>query len=178
MAKGPTYVVQFRRRRQKKTDYKRRLNLLKSGKLRLVVRPSNKHTIVQLIRYEMEGDRVLVSAHSKELAGLGWKHATGNIPSSYLTGLLCGIKSVKQGIDGAVLDLGLLAYVKGGRIFAALKGVVDAGVSVPADEVVFPPDERLTGEHIAGHVKRSANINKDFESVKAKILKTKNGKKG
>jgi len=34
------------------------------------------------------------------------------------------------------------------RMAAALKGIVDAGVKVPADEKTFPPDERINGEHL------------------------------
>jgi large subunit ribosomal protein L18 len=31
---------------------------------------------------------------------------------------------------------------------AALKGVVDAGLEVPANEETFPPQDRLNGEHL------------------------------
>ena len=31
---------------------------------------------------------------------------------------------------------------------AALKGVIDAGVKVPADEETFPPEDRINGEHL------------------------------
>ena len=31
---------------------------------------------------------------------------------------------------------------------AALKGVIDAGVEVPANEETFPSDERINGEHL------------------------------
>jgi len=34
------------------------------------------------------------------------------------------------------------------RMAAALKGVIDAGVEVPADEETFPTDERINGEHL------------------------------
>ncbi|MEM3341348.1 MAG: 50S ribosomal protein L18, partial [Thermoplasmata archaeon] len=36
MAQGPRYSVKFRRRREGKTDYRYRLKLLKSGKVRAV----------------------------------------------------------------------------------------------------------------------------------------------
>ena len=44
---------------------------------------------------------------------------------------------------------------------AALKGVVDAGVNVPADEEAFPSDDRISGEHL--------KIKNDIVSVKSKI---------
>ncbi len=31
---------------------------------------------------------------------------------------------------------------------AALKGVVDAGVKVPADSETFPSDDRIKGDHL------------------------------
>ena len=31
---------------------------------------------------------------------------------------------------------------------AALKGVIDAGLDVPADPETFPADERINGEHL------------------------------
>ncbi|RLG58710.1 MAG: 50S ribosomal protein L18, partial [Candidatus Hydrothermarchaeota archaeon] len=94
MAKGPRYRVPFRRRREGKTDYRKRLKLLLSGKPRIVVRKTLKHTIVQVIDFDIKGDRVLVSAHSNELKKYGWQANTGNLPASYLTGLLCGKKAL------------------------------------------------------------------------------------
>ena len=32
---------------------------------------------------------------------------------------------------------------------AALKGVIDAGLEIPADKETFPPDERINGQHLA-----------------------------
>ena len=49
MANKKTYTVPFRRKREGKTNYKKRLGLLKSKSLRLVVRKSNKHILVQLV---------------------------------------------------------------------------------------------------------------------------------
>ena len=44
---------------------------------------------------------------------------------------------------------------------AALKGVIDAGVKVPADEETFPADERLSGEHL--------KVKNDIAIIKSKI---------
>ena len=49
MADSPIYKVSFRRRREKKTDYAKRLALVKSGKFRLVVRKSNSDTYAQIV---------------------------------------------------------------------------------------------------------------------------------
>ncbi len=34
------------------------------------------------------------------------------------------------------------------RMAAALKGVIDAGLQIPADPETFPADERINGEHL------------------------------
>ena len=34
------------------------------------------------------------------------------------------------------------------RVAAALKGVIDAGLQVPADSETFPADERINGDHL------------------------------
>ena len=67
MARGPRYRRPFRRRSEGKTNYHKRLNLLKSQKTRLVIRASNNHIKVQFIESKIGGDKVLISAFSKEL---------------------------------------------------------------------------------------------------------------
>ena len=149
MAKGPRYKVRFRRRREGKTNYYRRKRLLLSRKPRLVIRKTNGNTIVQLIEAHVQGDKTLASAISLELKKLyGWNISTKNIPAAYLTGLLAGIRAIKKGYTEAVLDIGLHLPIKGGRIYAALKGVIDAGLNVPHSPDVFPDESRLKGEHI------------------------------
>jgi len=160
-------VVQHRRRMSKKTDYKLRLALLKSGKNRLVIRKFNNSITGQLIKYEKNGDKTIASVKSTQLKSLGWKNHYGNIPSAYLSGLLLGTKIKEKKIKEAVLDLGLQKNTKGCRLYAFLKGVVDAGINVPHSPEILPPEERIKGNHI------NEKISKDFEHVKEKILKAK-----
>ncbi|MDD1717818.1 MAG: 50S ribosomal protein L18, partial [Methanoregulaceae archaeon] len=49
MAAGPRYFVRFRRRREGRTDYYRRMKLIVSDRPRMVVRRTNRQIIVQLI---------------------------------------------------------------------------------------------------------------------------------
>jgi large subunit ribosomal protein L18 len=152
MATGPRYRVPFRRRREGKTNYRARRALVLSRVPRLVVRLSLKNVIVQVIEAEAIGDKVIVSAHSRELVKkYGWLSNGGNIPSAYLTGLLCGYKAVAKGVQTAYLDIGLHIPSKGTRIFAALKGFVDAGVEVPHGDDIIPDEDRLSGKHIVGY---------------------------
>jgi large subunit ribosomal protein L18 len=160
---GPTYKVPFRRRREFKTNYRYRLKLLKSKLPRAVVRKSLKHTIVQFIKFDSEGDQVLATASSTELKKLGWDSSTSNLPAAYLTGLLAGKRAIKQNIDSAVLDIGLHPPVKGSKVFASLRGIIDAGISVPHGEEILPDDDRIHGKHI------SDSIPNQFENVKGKI---------
>lgn len=158
MATGPRYTVAFRRRREGKTNYRRRKALVLSGLPRFVVRCTLRRVIAQMIRAEIVGDKVLVSADSSELAKrYGWLGSRSNLPAAYLTGLLCGFKASASGVKKAVLDIGLRTPTKGSRVFAALKGVSDAGVSVPHDESVLPSEERIQGQHIVAYAEQLAS---------------------
>ena len=153
MAKGSSYRVQLRRRREGKTDYQARKALVTSRKPRLVTRASNRNVEAQIIIAKPHGDMVLASANSRELIkSYGWRAPTGNIPAAYLTGLLCGLKAKTSGIKEAILDIGLVSPTKGSKIFAVLSGVVDAGVDVPHSEEKIVK-ERMKGDHIAKYAK-------------------------
>lgn len=160
--------IQFRRKREKRTDYRRRLKLLLSKKPRLVIRKSIKSTTAQIINYTPEGDKVAASANSKSLAKLGWNQNTGNIPAAYLTGLMLGKKAKKAGIKEAVLDMGFTSSTKGSRIYAALKGVVDSGINVPTSQENLPDEKRIRGEHITSYEKQNP---KNFTKTKPETLK-------
>ena len=152
MATGPSYRVPFRRRREGKTDYRSRRALVLSRLPRLVVRRTLKHIIVQIVEAEVAGDKVVASAHSRELAKTyGWQGNCRNVPAAYLTGLLCGFKAIVHGVKKAVLDIGLHSPSRGARVFAALKGVLDAGVTVPHSENMLPDETRISGRHIADY---------------------------
>ena len=171
MAQNSRYRVPPRRRREGKTDYKARRALVLSGKPRLVTRSSLKNVVVQIIVAKPNGDEVLAVAHSKELTEkYGWKASAGNVPAAYLTGLLCGLKAKSKGVSEAILDIGLIAPTKGSKIFAALNGVVDAGIDVPHDEEKIVK-ERAKGEHIAKYGK-SLGVGSEVYSAKfSKYLK-------
>jgi large subunit ribosomal protein L18 len=152
MATGPSYRVPFRRRREGKTDYRSRKALVLSRLPRLVVRRTLKNIFVQIVKAEVAGDKVVVSAHSRELAKTyGWQGNCRNVPAAYLTGLLCGFKAMVHDVKKAVLDIGLNSSSRGTRVFAALKGVLDAGVTVPHSEKMLPNETRISGKHIADY---------------------------
>ena len=47
------------------------------------------------------------------------------------------------------------------RIAAALKGVIDAGLKIPADEKTFPTNDIINGEHL--------KIKNDVKNIKSSL---------
>jgi len=156
VVRGPTYSMPHRRRREHRTDYEKRSALVVCGLPRMVVRTSNKHTSVQFVEAKPEGDQVCAAAKSTELGKLNWKYGGGNLPAAYLTGMLAGLRAAKKGLREAVLDIGLRRVSEGARVFGALKGAVDAGIEIPHNKEILPPDSRVKGEHIASYAKQLA----------------------
>jgi len=157
--------VPMKRRRENRTDYRSRKALIKSELPRAVVRKSNRHVRVQIIEYSEKGDKVLASGYSGELVEMGWKGNCDNTPGAYLTGYLAGKRAVTAGNKEAVLDIGRHVPVKGSIIFAALKGLLDAGVSIPHNKEVIPSDDRISGKHLPG------DAHGKFTEIKAKVQK-------
>ena len=163
MARGPRYKVPLRRRREGKTNYKKRLKLLLSRKPRLVVRVTNKRIIAQVVEYDPHGDRVVVGVDSSMLRNYGWKGDLNNTPAAYLTGILVAKKAIEKGITEAVLDIGLHTPTRGSRVFAVLRGAVEAGLKVPYSEDVLPDDSRVRGEHIAAYYEMKPEMFGEYE---------------
>ena len=184
MARGPRYKVPYRRRREGKTNYRKRLKLLLSRKPRLVVRITNTRVIAQIIEYHPDGDRVIVGVDSSMLTKYGWKGDLNNTPAAYLTGILVAKKALEKGIKEAILDIGLHSPTKGGRVFAVLRGAVEAGLHVPHDPEILPDDSRIRGEHIAKYYEmaperfteyerrglKPTDLPKHVEEIKNKIM--------
>jgi len=170
LAKGPRYRVPYRRRREAKTNYRVRRILATSDKPRLVVRPSNKNIVVQLVTSKIEGDVVHAQTTSKELEKYGWLGGGKNIPTAYLLGVLAAKKALKVGIEAANLDIGLARPTKGAKVFATLKGALDAGLDVPCDSDILPDPGRTEGEAIADYAK-SIEDPSEYERVFSVYLK-------
>lgn len=151
-----------RRRQEFKTDYKARFHLLKSGLPRIVVRKSNRYIMVQIIETEVAQDKVIITISSKELLSKGWpKEKVGSLKSltsAYLTGYLLG-KTAKVSSD-IVLDMGLNKSIARSRIYAVLKGAIDAGLKISHDKKVLPTEEDLN---------RNENLKGILTKVKEKI---------
>ena len=118
---------------------------------------------MQLVEYQNNGDKVLMSASSRELIKHGWNANKGNLPAAYLTGKLFAKKAIEKGYTEGILDLGLQTSIKGSRLYTALKGAVDGGLNIPHDAGMFPDDERIKGSHI------NDNVVKSFDEVNSKM---------
>lgn len=169
MATGPRYKVPFRRRREGRTNYHVRYRLILSKKPRIVVRKSNGNILLQLVEAQATGDRTLLTVTSQELNDFGFDHSKGNLPAAYLTGLLFGKKMLAMGHDEGIADIGLHASTKGGRIYSAIKGVVDAGVRIPHSLEVFPSEEMIRGDSIKEYT--GVDVVAKFEAARENILR-------
>jgi large subunit ribosomal protein L18 len=174
MKRSRNLVLPHRRKREGKTDYKVRLRLLKSRKPRFVVRKSLNNIICQIVKFDPEGDKVVVSANSKELKKFGWKFHCGNIPSAYLTGFLCAEKAKKHKVSEVILDLGLYESTPGNRLYSALRGAIDGGLEIPHSEDILPKPERVSGQHISQYAEKLKKENPSrHKKVFSSYLKSK-----
>jgi large subunit ribosomal protein L5e len=97
------YQVQYRRRREGKTDYHRRKKLVaqdknkyNSPKYRLVVRVTNGDVIAQVAYAKIVGDFILCAAYSHELPRYGLPVGLTNYAACYATGLLLARRLLKK----------------------------------------------------------------------------------
>ncbi len=145
-----------RRRQEGKTNYTKRLILLKAGCPRLVVRKSNKYIILQIVESVRAQDKVLHTVSTKDLLKHGWPaDKVGSLKSlsaAYLAGLLIGKKA--SDIKGRIiLDSGLIPSTKASRVYASVKGVADSGIKIPFDEKIVPSDEMINKYDFVSKVK-------------------------
>ena len=188
--RNKVFTVQFKRKREGRTYYRKRLKILMSSKYRLVIRKSLRNLHASIIEYNPNGDKILFTVDPTSLSKIGWKGNNGNLPSAYLIGMIVGKKAIEKGIKEAVLDLGFNNSTKGSRLYAALAGAIDSGLKIPCNQEILPPKDRISGEHIAkyGHALKNdmvkyqkqfnnytknginpEDIVKHFNEIKAKI---------
>ncbi len=157
-----------KRRRENRTDYKKRMNLLKSGSPRIVFRKTNKYVVAQYVVSEEAQDRIKYGITSKDLLKHGWpKEFEGSLkslPASYLTGLLFGKRIEKN--QNIIVDIGLARKIHKSKFFAFLKGLKDAGIKIKCEDRFFPEENKIKGKHL------KKDFSGNFEKIKSNI---KNG---
>ncbi len=164
MVRKKPKTIQFRRKREGRTNYGKRLKLLLSETPRMVIRKSLNNTKVQFVVYEPSGDKIVAATDSKSLEKMGWKGHKGNIPSAYMTGFTAAKKALGLNIKEAIVDIGNYSSTKGSRLYAAVKGAVDAGLNVACDKSMFPSDERIKGKN----TKSGAEIAQMIKKIEGK----------
>lgn len=163
------YIHTIKRIRQHKTNYRKRAAILVGRHQFITIKVTNQNIMTRLLIPDIKGDKVLVSAHSRELAKQGWNGSLNSLPACYLTGILLGSKCTKKNYNSAVLYIGMNPYTS--RVAACLKGIIDAGVHVPASEDSFPEQARLDGIHIAEYAKLLQEDKSKYESRFSTLLK-------
>jgi large subunit ribosomal protein L18 len=147
-ATGPSFKMSFRRRREGKTNFAKRLALIRSEKTRMVVRRSNKGVMIQFIDFDPKGDRTLLTVNCAHLSKIYNWPSKRNVWTAYLMGLMAGKLAQKKGVKEFILDMGMYTPSKGSIIFAAQKGAHDSGLkvnydidNVPEAKITNPPDK-------------------------------------
>jgi len=145
-----------RRRHENKTDYLHRLKLLKSEKSRVVFRRTNRYIIAQYVESHEAQDKVVFGVNSKDLLKHGWpetaKGSLKSISASYLTGYLMGKEIEKKKLETPIVDFGMIRTLHKTKVYAFLKGMIDAGIEISCDEECFPEEERISGERMKNKV--------------------------
>ncbi|MGI0141218.1 MAG: 50S ribosomal protein L18 [Candidatus Micrarchaeales archaeon] len=140
MPKHNIQELKFRRRREAKTNYHKRLALVKGDMARIVVRKSNRGILGQVVKYNEKGDVVSYSVDSCELVKMGWP-SRSNRPTAYLTGMLLAskISEADRKVE-YILDIGLSSPVANSIPFVFAKGAMDNGMKVRGE---FTIDEGI-----------------------------------
>jgi|TARA_B100002003_G_C14061327_1_gene510898 large subunit ribosomal protein L18 len=172
MAKNGRQVLSYKRRRNGKTNYKKRLRLLLSGTARAVIRKTNTKSIIQITQYNATGDKVIIGATSDTIKKAGWPYNGANLPGFYLTGIAAGKKALEKGVDTIIIDVGLRRVTKANCLFAAMKGLKDAGLNVKLEDDQAPSQDRLEGKHISAYAAKLAAENKEqYDKLYSKYTK-------
>jgi large subunit ribosomal protein L18 len=159
--------TQKRRRKENRTDYLKRLKLLKGETPRIVFRKTNRYIISEYTVSKEAQDRVVLGMDSRKLNEYGWpKIAQGSLKSitaSYLTGYLTGKTILKQKLEEPILDAGMNRVLHKNKIYAFLKGLIDSGIKINCKKEFFPEESRIKGQHMKNKI--------PFDEIKSKIDK-------
>ena len=161
--------VAKRRRRENKTDYGKRMKILKGNIPRIIFRKSNRYVLSQYVSSTHAQDKIEFGVISKDLLKYGWpkesQSGLKSISASYLIGFLIGKKIISKKLENIILDLGMQRILHKTRIYSFLNGLIDAGVKIKCDKKLFPDEDRIKGKHMK---KDFSNI---FNQIKSNIEK-------
>lgn len=160
-------TIAKRRRREAKTNYLKRMKLLKGNSPRVVFRKTNINVIAQYITSKEAQDKIEIGINSKILLKYGWpkeaKKSLKSIPASYLTGFALGKKILDEKKKTPIIDFGMIRNLHKTKIYAFVKGLIDSGLKIKVDKNkdIFPDESRIKGESMKNKI--------DFNLIKSKI---------
>ena len=158
-----------RRRKQSKTDYGKRIKLLKSGFPRIVFRKTNTYVLSQYVETKEAQDKVIFGFCSKDLFRYGWpkefENSLKSIPAAYLLGFLSGKRIQKEKLKTPLPDFGMSRMVHKTKVYAFLKGLIDSGLELKYKKDIFPDENKLSGKNL------KKDFSSEFSKIKSKIEK-------
>jgi large subunit ribosomal protein L18 len=161
--------VPKRRRIEGKTDYANRVRLLKGEMPRVVFRKTNKYIIAEYVTSHEAQDKIEIGMTSKNLKKFGWpdefEGSLKSVPASYLTGFLMGKEIAKKKLATPIVDVGMIRTISKNKVFAFIKGLIDAGMKIKCSKEKFPEEERLSGKNL------KKDFTKTFKEIKLKLEK-------
>lgn len=160
-----------RRRKENKTDYHKRISLLKGGIPRVTFRKTNRYIIAEYVTSKEAQDSVVFGVTSRILLNHGWPEdmqgSLKSLSAAYLTGFYLGKQIVHKKLETPIIDIGMIRNVNKGKVFAFIKGIVDSGVKAKHEEKTFPDEDRIKGKNLKRDFSVSfAKIKKDIEGAK------------
>lgn len=161
--------VSKRRRRENKTDYLKRIKLLKSNIPRIVFRKTNKYLIAQYVESKDAQDKIKIGLNSRDLFKYGWpekfKGSLKSIPASYLIGFLMAKKISKDKLKKPIIDFGMIRALHKTKIYGFVKGLIDGGIDISDKKDIFPEEDRIKGKNL------KKDFSDEFEKIKLNIEK-------
>src|SRR5215467_12911541 len=123
MTRRSRYVHIFRRRREGKTDYRKRKGIIVGKNPFLSVRITGRYIYTQILRPSAGGDVTLCAASSKDLSKrFGWKGSAKSVPGAYLTGYYLGQLAEESNLKRVVVYSGVGRFVHGSRLASVISG--------------------------------------------------------
>lgn len=165
------YVHIVRRRREGKTDYRKRRGMIVGKQAFLSVRISGRYIYAQLLRSSPTGDITLCAASSRNLSKFGWKGSSKNLPGAFLTGYHLGRLAQDSHVKDAILYSGVGRFVHGSRVASLIEGANQAGLNISINEESYPEKDRINGKHIAEYARKLEEENKEkFAKTFSKVI--------
>jgi large subunit ribosomal protein L18 len=166
------YIHLFRRRREGKTDYRKRKGIILGNRPFVTVHVSGKYIYSQILKPTVSGDITLAAASSRDLTKkFGWKGSSKNLPGAYLTGYYLGHLASEHNLKQAVVYSGVGRFVHGSRIASLINGAKDAGLDIQVNEESLPDEARISGKHISNYSEKLVKENKEkHDQIFSKVI--------